>query len=372
MQNSFYSFKELREQLDSEAVKSILKSIGVEPINEQPDMITYPTVCHNVVGGSPKLIYYKESHFFHCFTGTGDGCGGSFDIFTLLQRIYATRGEKITLKSAVELCGFNTKDWNSTESKVVKDFVTAADFARLKKMNEAYHVYDNEPSEIVSRDPKLLNGFVWDEDGLKPWNDAGIDYEVMKHFNIKYDMMKEVIVIPNYDWDGNLIGIRGRFLRAIDQEKGKYRPLYVNGELCSHPSGKTFYGLYENKDNIKRKRAAVIFEGEKSVLLYGTYYGNSENIALATLGQNITKDHIRYLQKMGVKTVVLAYDADYQTEEGRQQKANEYIAKAHKLSPYFNVYVIIDDFGYLGYKDSPIDDGKDTFEFLKKYARLVR
>ena len=88
------SFKDLRQELTDEMLKDILLQFDVEPYEETSDYIIFPTCCHNLTGGSPKLYYYKDSKLFHCFTE----CNDTFDIFTLLQRMYKLRGQDITLR----------------------------------------------------------------------------------------------------------------------------------------------------------------------------------------------------------------------------------------------------------------------------------
>src|SRR5574344_1935070 len=100
------NFKELREQLTDESIKNILAQFNIEPVLEDETSITYPTCCHNLVGGSPKLIYYKNTKLFHCYTE----CSASFDIFTLLQKMYRLRGKEITLKQAVSVCDLDASD----------------------------------------------------------------------------------------------------------------------------------------------------------------------------------------------------------------------------------------------------------------------
>ena len=51
--------------------------------------------------------------------------------------------------------------------------------------------------------------------GLKPWLDEGISKETLLKYRIKYDSTINAIIIPNFDHDGELIGIRGRFLEKM-------------------------------------------------------------------------------------------------------------------------------------------------------------
>ena len=355
-------FKELREQLTDEMVKSILIQFNVEPVLETAQEIIFPTCCHNLEGGSPKLYYYKNTKLFHCYTE----CSETFDIFTLLQKMYKLRGKEISLRQAVSLCDLDASGIKAED----KGYNCIEDIKYMQGLNNIY-VPDVDNLDFKTYDKNILRKFSFDYMGLMSWIQEGISIESLQKFNIKYDSYRDAIVIPNFDYEGKLIGIRERFLKPQDVAKGKYRPLYDNGVLYNHPTGRTFYGIYENHKAIERKKIAVIFEGEKSVLLYGTIYGLENNIALATLGQNITKDHIQYLLKMGVRNVILAYDTDYEDYEQLREVEQKYIDKANILAPYFNVSILLDYDFALEYKSSPIDGGKDIFEKILKDRRII-
>lgn len=364
------SFKELREQLTIDDIKRILGQFGVEPVEgmeEEGVSVTFPTCCHNLEGGSPKLVYYENTKLFNCYSGADDGCGGCFDIFTLLQKMMALRGKTISLREAISLCGV---DGDIEYSKDAYEYNVSDEIRHLQEMNSIY-TPDNKKAQFKIYNKDILRKFNFDYMGLMPWIQEGMTVEVLQKFNIKYDALNEAIVIPNFNYQGDLIGIRGRFFKEKDVAKGKYRPMFINGILHNHPTSKTFYGIYENKAAIERKHMAIIFEGEKSVLLYGSIYGCDNNIALATLGQNISKEHIQLMLKMGVRNVIIAYDADYDDYESRKKVELNYIEKAKQLSPYFNVSILIDYDSLLPYKSSPIDGGKEIFERLLKTRRII-
>lgn len=68
-------FEALREKVTTELVKTVLSPYA-QPVKETNAYLIYPTICHNISGGSNKLYYYKQSHLFHCYTE----CNSSFDI----------------------------------------------------------------------------------------------------------------------------------------------------------------------------------------------------------------------------------------------------------------------------------------------------
>ncbi len=356
------NFQELREQLSDEMIKEILMQFNVEPVAEDEGSITFPTCCHNLEGGSPKLIYYKNTKLFHCYTE----CAASFDIFTLLQKMYRLRGQEITLRQAVSICDLDATDIKPED----RGYNCAEDIKYMQGLNNLY-IPDVNNLDFKVYDKSILKKFSFNYIGLMPWIEEGIGIDVLQRFNIRYDDYRQAIVIPNFDYEGQLIGIRERHFKPEEVLKGKYRPLWDNGILYNHPTGRTFYGIYENHKNIERKHIVIIFEGEKSVLLYNTIYGNENGIALATLGQNITKDHIQYLLKMKVSNVILAYDSDYEDYKQLHEVEKKYLEKARILSPYFNVSILMDYDFDLPYKSSPIDGGKDTFEKILKDRRIV-
>lgn len=357
------SFKELRQELTDESVKNILLQFNVEPVEEDSSRIVFPTCCHNLEGGSPKLYYYKDTKLFHCFTE----CAATFDIFTLLQKMMLLRGKEITLFQAVDLCDLDTSHFQ------VEDDPDSCidDIQYMQRLNNSY-IPNVDQIDFRTYDKNILKKYSFDYLGFMPWLEEGISVEVLQKFNIKYDNYNQAIVIPNFDYNGDLIGIRARFFKPEDIIKGKYRPIYNNGVLYNHPTGRTFYGIYENKKAIERKHMCVIFEGEKSTLLYGSIYGVDNNIALSTLGQNITKDHIQYLLKMKVTHVILAYDTDYEDYKQLAEVEQKYIQKAKILSPYFNVSILMDYDFLLPHKSSPIDGGKEIFERILKNRRIIK
>lgn len=346
------NIKDLREQMPDVAVKEVLAQYNVEPYYETEDYIIFPTCCHNypVEGASNKLFYYKNSKLFTCFTE----CHASFDIFELIMKMEKLRGHEISLIQAVNICNLDIQE------EIQVPFEQMQDLKYLQEMNNK--VAQLEVAPIQQYDPSILTRYIFSLQGVEPWLEENITLEQLQHFQIKFDPLNNAIVIPNFDYYGHLIGVRGRFLNP--EAPAKYMPLSYNGITLSHPTGKTLYGIWENHKNIEKYHRCIIFEGEKSVLKYGSIY--ADNIALATLGKNITKDQINLLLHMHVSQVILAYDADYETADELTEKRKEYTKIAKILARYFNVSILLDYELELDYKDSPIDKGRAVFERILK------
>jgi len=85
----------------------------------------------------------------------------------------------------------------------------------------------------------------------------------MNHRGICYDPKNEGIVIPHYNIDGELIGIRERTLIKENEKYGKYIPAKLNGQMYNHPLSFNLYNLNNSKDNIKALKKVIIFEGKR-------------------------------------------------------------------------------------------------------------
>lgn len=343
--------KELRMQLTPEAIKGILSRFGILPYDENETEIIFPTVCHNLTGGSPKLYYYLNEKIFKCYTS----CNAMFDIFDLIIKMKKLRGETFNLNQAIEFTGLeNERDYNPEAYKELE---------YLRKLNSEGKLDLNKELEFQILDISILDRYKYNEDGVRSWINEGISQEAMKKFRIGYDIIQNAITIPNFDYSGKLVGVRGRFLDP--NALAKYMPMKYGNNILSHPTGKLLYGMYENRDTIKSKRMAIIFEGEKSVLKMETFYPNN-NIGLATTGKKITLDHLNTLVSMGINEIVLAYDKDYTTKTERLAKIEQYEKIIEILKPYFQVSIIVDDENRLRLKDSPVDRGRETFEYLMR------
>lgn len=353
------NLQDLKEKLTSEHIIRILKQLGADRFEEKEDAIIFPTICHNPRDSeaSMKLYYYKNSFMFHCYTE----CGENFDIFELIKKVKEVNHEYFnfynTICAIADLVSFNIFSETTKESYI-------SNIDRFKK--------ENNEIELIEYDSKVLDVFRW-----KPtveWLSEGISEEIMKKFNILYYDYRNKIVIPHYDIDGKLIGIRGRSLDPLEAELyGKYAPLKVENILYRHPLSFNLYGIYENKEDIKKYKTAIIFEGEKSVLKFGDMY--DYNIAVASCGSTLNLKQVELLiKKLGVENIIIAYDKEFSNFASAE--AEKYYDKisilCKKYSNYCNFYFLFDFNNLLELKDAPVDKGKEIFEELMKNKIKVR
>ena len=112
---------------------------------------------------------------------------------------------------------------------------------------------------------------------------------------------------------------------------------------------------------------------EKSALKYASIFGADNDISVATCGSNLIQHQVDLLVAHGAKEICVAFDKQFK-EKGDiefQQWTKKLKMLHNKYSKQVKVSFLFDKNGdLLGYKDSPIDQGRDTF--LKLFKERIR
>jgi hypothetical protein len=208
---------------------------------------------------------------------------------------------------------------------------------------------------------------------IGPWLREGITQDALNQARIGYYPGADQITIPHFDKDGRFIGLRGRTLCAEEGERfGKYRPMKVNREMYNHPLGMNLYNLNNSFDKIKLMKKAIIFEGEKSCLLYQSYFGLENDISVACCGSSVSSYQIQMLMEAGAEEIIIAFDRQFKEigdDEFKHLKTN-LMRLRDKYKNFVLISFIFDKNMITGYKSSPIDEGPDKFLQLFK-ERIV-
>ena len=212
--------EDIKNNLTIDQVYEFLTDMGGEP-QIHHDVIVSRTICHNPPGqGSFKLYYYDNTKLFKCFTQ----CNDTFDIFELTLKIKETAHEQIVywskegkktsrlwdLPDAVHYVAvfFNIEPPNEIFSETHSELQDWQIFSKLEAKK-----HKKSSNQIVS-----LNTFQCDflknfpQPIILPWIKEGITQEVIKYHNIRYDPITQGVIIPHYNINGELIGIRERTL----------------------------------------------------------------------------------------------------------------------------------------------------------------
>ena len=123
------------------------------------------------------------------------------------------------------------------------------------------------------------------------WLCDHITAAAMNKYNIRFAPSQNKIIIPHYNIDSQLVGIRARALNPEDVELfGKYMPIQIEGKWYSHPLSLNLYGLNWNHKAIRQHHMVYIFESEKSCMQVESW--NMPNLSVACCGSNINKFQI--------------------------------------------------------------------------------
>ena len=341
------------DNLSTEKIIQLMSKLGVDDYIEKPGYIIFPTICHHedASEASMKLYFYENSHLFLCYTQCG-----AMTIFQFLKTYYETRGIEY--------------DWYSDIYRVILDcsnFNTIDNFKtkRYKSKKDQY-IYKKIPDL-----PTYPNGILECFSKFYPpeWINDGISRKTMDKFDICFSTIQNKIIIPHYNINGELVGIRGRALNNWEVENvGKYMPVQIEGKWYSHPLSLNLYGLNITKENIKRNRICYIFESEKSVMQCDSF--QMDNCSVAVCGSQLNKWQIKILAKeCHPQEIVVCFDKE------EQPPAEEYFNKLYKICSKYKNYAdfsfIYDREKLLNMKDSPSDKGEETFKkLLSKRVRV--
>lgn len=340
------AYEKLIDNLDNGRIIELMNKLGTEPVKETDKYIIFPTICHNVDvnDASSKLYYYKNNHLFYCYTECGP-----MNVFQFLRHYYETREIEYDwyedIFSVIENCSIikNLEQLTITKQEKYTD--------KFKK---------RVSPELMIYSTKVLDVFVhkypieWINDGITP--------AAMDKFNILYSISQNKIIIPHFNINGELIGIRGRALNEWEVEMGgKYMPVKIEDKWYAHPLSLNLYGLDKNLQNIQQNGIVYLFESEKSVLQMEGF--NMPNCAAAVCGSNFNKFQLNILLKhCHPKEIVICFDKE--EKKGEDKYFNKLYRLCQKYSNYCNFSFIYDRENLLDMKDSPSDRGEEVFKKL--------
>ena len=344
-------YQAIIDELDDNKVKGMLDKLEI-PYEDRESYLVMPTVCHhnNIDDASMKLYYYKNTHIFYCYTEDG-----AMSIFSFLKHFYEARDIDYDwftdIYEVIRGCSYFSENQSSTSYKSIRNDYT------LKK----------ERQDLPAHPDKIMECFV----KYYPieWLNDGISREAMDKFNIRYSPSQNKIIIPHYDVNGRLVGIRGRALNQEDIDTwGKYMPVQIENKWYSHPLSLNLYGLNKTKENIKATGIAYLVEAEKSVLQMESF--SIPNCAAAVCGSKLNKYALDILVRTcHPQEIVICFDKEELPHEDKY--FNHLYELCKKYQTYTNFSFIYDKENLLDLKDSPTDKGEEVFlKLLKKRVKI--
>lgn len=341
-----FDYKEITDNLETSKIISLMQELGADRYKEVDNAVIFPTICHNVDSSeaSMKLYYYKDSHIFYCFTDCTN-----MNIFKFLKNYYDTRQIQY--------------NWYEDILQVVIS-CSASTIDRTREPNAYKSQRDNyiisKRKELTTYPKGIIDVFT--KHYPIEWLNDGISRDSMDKYDIRFSPIQNKIIIPHFNAQGGLVGIRGRALDAEECELfGKYMPVQIEDKWYSHPLSLNLYGLNIAKENIKKYGYCFIGESEKFCMQVDGF--DMPNCAVASCGSSINKFQIKQLmEECAPREIIVCYDRE--ERDGEDKYFNKLYSMCKKYSNYANMSFVYDRKKLSKMKDSPSDNGQDIFNAL--------
>ena len=348
-------YKQIIDNLDINSIVELMKKLGADRYEEKEKFFIFPTICHNInsAEASMKLYLYKDTKLFVCYTEDGN-----MSIFKFLKTYYETRQIEYDWFEDIYNVVLNCGNFRPKEGFDTIQYQSLKDRYRIKKKQVELEKYPSGILDIFMKNYPV------------EWLNDGISRRAMDKYNIKYSVSQNKIIIPHYDINNNLIGIRGRALNEWEIENiGKYMPIQIEKKWYTHPLSLNLYGLNHTKENIKKYGICYIGEAEKFCLQSESF--SFPNCSCAVCGSQFNKYQLDILMKNCCpKEIVICFDKE------EKDKEDKYFFKLYNLCKkyinYCKMSFIYDNDNLLKLKESPTDCGENIFKKLLEKRIIVK
>jgi DNA primase len=159
-----------------------------------------------------------------------------------------------------------------------------------------------------------------------------------------YDRFRGRVIFPVLDAQGRAVAFGGRVLGAGE-------PKYLNSpETAAYTKGRHLYGLHQTRDEIRRKKFAILVEGYLDLII--PYQFGVRN-AVASLGTALTPEQVKLLGRFA-RRVVVNYDGDRAGLKAAKRAIEGLLQPL--LSEEFDVKILV------------LPDNSDPDEFIKSHG----
>lgn len=266
---------------------------------------------------TPSFTVSPDKQIYHCF-----GCHNGGNIFKFLMEY-----EKISFIEAVqELAGklgiqLEYEDAGSIEKQSEQEILYEINTLAARYFSDnLLHSDEGETAREYFAKRKIKHQTIR-AFGLGyslPARDNFVDFANAKKIDLEkavylgligrnndgrlYDKFSGRIIFPLFSPNGRVVAFAGRIL-----DKREKAAKYLNSpESSVYIKGRTLYGLFLTKDDIRKRDKAILVEGYMDLI---SLYQNGIKNVVAVSGTALTEDQVLLLSRY-TKNVVLLFDAD--------------------------------------------------------------
>lgn len=304
-------------QVEEVKSKTDIVSVIGERIELKKAGRNYKALCPFHGEKTPSFMVSPELQIFKCF-----GCDAKGDVFGFLEQFegmeFSEALRYLAEKAGVKLVRTGLGEVSEKE-KLVDIHREALRFYNYLLLS---HPLGKRALEYLEKDrglkkstieefqlgyspdnPLLIQKFLVGKKKFAPQDLERAGIAVLRGSAI-YDRFGGRVIFPLFDHRGNPIGFAGRVLPWYTRETGKY----INSpETPVYHKSNVLYGLNITRGNIKKKKVAIIVEGELDLI--SSYQAGIKNI-VAIKGSALTEEQVRLLSRFAPK-FILALDSDF-------------------------------------------------------------
>lgn len=263
---------------------------------------------------TPSFSVTPGKNMFYCF-----GCHAGGNLFT-----YIMKRDGVDFPEAVQLLASRA----GIQLQSAQSNKTTDRFKRVVEVNKAaaawfQNTLEHEPAAAKARnylikrklDDRIIKGFQIGY-ALNDWNrtinyllSKGFDQEWVKESGLikrnksgdsYYDLFRDRVIFPIFDYQGNIVGFGGRTLEDA-------LPKYLNTpETEIYIKRNHLYGLYQARETIRKGNQAILVEGYMDCL---KLHQHGITQAVASLGTAFTREQALLLRRY-TENILVLYDGD--------------------------------------------------------------
>lgn len=270
---------------------------------------------------TPSFSVNPQGQFYHCF-----GCGESGDVLSFVMKYHHMEFPEalkhLAQRLGIELPERQLSDGERAQLRQREALFAANEAAvvvyqeclehpRRGRTARTYLEQRGVPAEVISRyrlgwapEPDQAGwSFLVDQlsgQGVKSEILEQVGLAVRKDRGGCYDRFRGRVMFPITDLTGRVAAFGGRLL-------GDGKPKYMNSpESPIFDKGRLLFGLQQHREAIRKKRRALVVEGNFDLLLLAVH--GIENV-VAPLGTALSRSHVHTLRGY-CDEVILLFDAD--------------------------------------------------------------
>ncbi len=270
---------------------------------------------------SPSFIVSAERQSFKCF-----GCQEGGDVLTFMQKYdgysFLEALEVLAKRVGVTLESYRPTSQDSHKKKLLEIMSLATEYyhyllTKHQSGEEArqYLKARGINSEAIGQfylgyapnQWRSVSDFLINKKKYAPEELEAVGLVIRKDSNSFYDRFRGRVMFPLKDHKGVVVGFSGRTL-IKDEKEAKY----INSpETMLYSKSRMLYGLWENREQIRKADSIVLVEGELDVI--PSWQVGVKNVA-AIKGSAFTNDQAQLMTRF-TKNVIMSLDSDSAGQE---------------------------------------------------------